>query len=454
MWSGDCSVGDWTITCFMPRARFFNIKHHICFNTWGNDDNAEYENHPFKKWMRGLDQIRWNSIHLFRDPDIFAIDEMRVKASSRKDPYSTFLKQKPIRKGRNIYTVGCASRHHHGLVHSVVPYCGEDTYTDPTQLKMDNVVDQLMDQTVVNGHEIFVSDSGFTSIYNETVLAKKYGEAKRGDGARIGYVGVINRTRVCLPKDLFASDEWKDEEKNMERGDYVQFHCRDSKLMLTIWQDTKLLTLLDNCLNPFRMTTVKRRKGAEVNEYEVPYVCQFYNMFMGEVDAASMHRTTFHIDRKHQRNDNREFWALLESYALVNTAILCSDIYKDREVRHKAYRSVLVSTWRQRYIAYRHANNLLKRRARPTTKQQIVISTLDKCRDAIGSAIVHRLVKYDTDNPKRQIKCRQCHRKTTYVCSICVQFIGFCHIATTGRDCFTEWHEDIDDYVHHTIQPM
>ena len=379
----------------------------------------------------------------------FAIDEMRVKASSRRDPYTTFNKMKPIRKGRNIYAACCASRFHHGLLHSVVSYCGEHTYKNDMKLdddegKMDNIVHQLMEKCVGDGNEIFVMDKGFTSVYNQTTLARYFG---RDDSAnsRVGMVGVVNKNRACLPKEFFSSEEWKEEEKEMEKGDFVQLWCDELDLHLTIWKDTKLLILMDNCINPFIGEFVERRSGREVEEFEVPFVCKFYNTYMGEVDAASGHRKTFPIDLKHRRNNNRSFWGLCEWFALVNPAAICiADIYGDRKVLHKSYRDLLVSKWIRRYVDYKEENDLNNRKPRPKTQIGIVKSTLAKCRDAIGNRVSHQLVHYDPNNPKKQVHCfvSQCQLKTTWICSCCVPTTGFCHPITTGRDCFHSFHDN------------
>ena len=65
MWKMDSTEGDWDVTSHMSRRRFYKIKKHICFNPYDDDDN-----HPFHKFMQGLDALRDNSLELFRGPHI------------------------------------------------------------------------------------------------------------------------------------------------------------------------------------------------------------------------------------------------------------------------------------------------------------------------------------------------------------------------------------------------
>ena len=145
-------------------------------------------------------------------------------------------------------------------------------------------------------------------------MANHYGKKKRGRGKRVGCIGTVDSRAQCLPKEYFKTREWINEQKNMEQGDFVQFFCKDWKLILTVWKDVGKVPvlLLDNCIDPFRTVAIERRKGRDVNQFNVPYVCKVYNQFMGEVDAASAHRATFAIDRQQVRchkNLLLHFWS-------------------------------------------------------------------------------------------------------------------------------------------------
>ena len=103
-----------------------------------------------------------------------------------------------------------------------------------------------------------------------------------------------------------------------------------------------------------------------------------------------------------------------------------------------------------KYTEWREANNLIERRPRPKTNEGIYNSTMDHSRDLIGNRICHELVKYDPNNPKKQVRCHYCQTKTTFVCRTCIPTnTGFCKLQTTGRNCFRVFHQTI--FPNHSI---
>ena len=424
------------------------IKRHICFNVYDGDIDT-----PYEKFNAGIDKVREKSLALFSDVFIYSLDEMRVISKSKRNKYKTFMQSKPIKSGVDIFTISCASQRHHGLVHSTLPYCGKKTY-DPNLRtvdgikggKMDSIICKLMGEVHKTGDEIVVMDNRFTSIYVAETLSKHFGG--------MGIAGVIKKNRKCLPKTFLESEEIKAELKRMNRGDYMQFMCvpsgENSKRMhLTVWKDTKILYLLDNCINPYRESKVCRTdKSGVVTEYVLPYICKLYNKHMGEVDASSAHKsikTGYPIDIKHKRNHTRLFWSLFESYCLVNPSILLSDIYDEKKVYHHRNRKSLVNKWITDHIQYQY-NNGYKRKARAKKPSVIVENTLAACLDGIRT---HCLKKY-VDGSK--VQCYKCKKTCKYVCDTCIPQIGFCNHYTNrdNRDCFGTWHNQYFPFHHHS----
>ena len=128
---------------------------------------------------------------------------------------------------------------------------------------------------------------------------------------------------------------------------------------------------MDICINPFaRGIVTRRKKGSnEVDEFEVPYVCKFYNMSMGSCDAASAHRAPFEIDIKSKRHNNRTAFALFEFWALINPAITLAEIYGDRNLKHLTHRRALLHKWAGEYKSYCRDHGMLGRKARPITME-------------------------------------------------------------------------------------
>ena len=226
--------------------------------------------------------------------------------------------------------------------------------------------------------------------------------------------------------------------------------------------DSKLVVLIDNCLNPFARGIVKRKikeDGAcTTKSYRVPYVCRFYNLFMGECDAASGHRKTFEIDVKSFRHNNRTFLALLEFFAFINPALLYGDIsrnitqrVKNPKVPHEDLRRDLIKHWNSQCEEFRKQNGSWLHKPRAVTNEALIRSTNALLGDRPK---IHQHVKYNPKKRSQQKTCRQCGNKTTYVCTTCHPQIGLCADtdANGHKDCFMRFHRSCfpghDAYPH------
>lgn len=81
--------------------------------------------------------------------------------------------------------------------------------------------------------------------------------------------------------------------KNLQKGETMQLHDQTHCTTLTIWKNSSIVYILDNCINPFAPAELQRRKkrskGGGFDTFVVPYVCRFYNVFIGNCDAAGSH---------------------------------------------------------------------------------------------------------------------------------------------------------------------
>ena len=205
MWSEDLTLNSQDVTPYMTRNRFEMINRHFCFNPWEKKDPK-----PFKKFWEGISDLRQNSNDLIICLDVYCIDELRVKATSKKDRFKTWNKGKPCRLGRDLYTVCVASQQFHGFSVTSIPFQAEHTHDFDVAVtedegKQDNVVNQLIRVTTEHEDEIYVMDRGFTSVYVATAVANRH--------HGVGIVGTIKSDRKCLPKAVWQDEEWKEDFK-------------------------------------------------------------------------------------------------------------------------------------------------------------------------------------------------------------------------------------------------
>ena len=88
-------------TKYISRSKMLEISKYFCMNEW--DDSSQ---HPYKKYNIGVTNLfeNWNGI--YKKPSITSIDEIRVASSTSRDKFATFNPQKPIRKGRDLFSIG------------------------------------------------------------------------------------------------------------------------------------------------------------------------------------------------------------------------------------------------------------------------------------------------------------------------------------------------------------
>ena len=104
------------------------------------------------------------------------------------------------------------------------------------------------------------------------------------------------------------------------RGDSVS---RQSEgLVVTVWQDTKPVTVLTTQHRPSATTTVVRKKidGSKIN-VQCPQAIVDYNQHMGGVDIGDQYRKYYEVRTKSRKFYRYIFWFLLE-ICILNSYIL------------------------------------------------------------------------------------------------------------------------------------
>ena len=222
-------------------------------------------------------------------------------------------------------------------------------------------------------------------------------------------------------------------------------------MTLTVWKDTTLVWLLDNCVDRCKHARIVRTEGKRLKsgarnalsgkrrQSVVPEVIIKYNQYMGRVDDANSARSLMSIDRKNRRKHIRTYLALIEFYLLTNTAIIFADELERKQINHKQLRIQLIHDWIYQYKV--EFPSCLK--PRRMTFKSIAQSVQDK-----SPLARHQLIEFDRNKRSRQIKCKYCYNfrheryDTTWACSVCAtwtQPVGLCK----NKDCFDRWHEEL-----------
>ena len=105
-----------------------------------------------------------------------------------------------------------------------------------------------------------------------------------------------------------------------ERGDHMI--RQDGHLVFTIWQDTKVVTMLSTNSQPTANHQVLRRKkdGSQVH-VQSPDAIVKYNKYMGGVDRNDQLRKYYGVRLKSRKNYKYIFWFMLD-VAITNAFIL------------------------------------------------------------------------------------------------------------------------------------
>ena len=229
--------------------------------------------------------------------------------------------------------------------------------------------------------------------------------------------GTYNTTRKCYPCDL----KQKAKSGLGERGSTE--YRQDGQLLVTLWQDTKTVSVLSSNCQPHSEVTISRRQktGTRVN-VPCPEAVRLYNKFMAGVDKNDQLRGYYAVRMKSTKNYKYIFWFLFD-VTIVNTFILYSRVPAvGKKMTLKDFRAELAKKMIGNY-------NSRKYRGRPS------VQALQS-----GTAKKMKLPHYPTR--VTQGRCRYCSstngRTTTWYCSECQ--LRLCHTGVNASDCFLKHH--------------
>ena len=449
LWSTKPFVGLPTLAKTMTRTRFLSIqKHFRVVNPNGLPDRDSPDYHPYQNINAGLQLLKNNSIALWNAGMFLCIDESRVVSKAWGDLFKTHNNDKPIRSGKDVWTISDCGMWADGFVIDSIPYCGPHTYDDPNEKRMFNVCKQLL-RRYRDTYRVVIVDNKFMSLD----LLKKARE-----DWHLGIVGTATGKTGHLPR-FSKKKGFKKFVSDQNRGSYKQYVV-DTHHTYTVWNDSNPCYFLDNCLNQQHWGEIERHAAPD-NEnkddessddsdteykrqsFDAPLVSLVYNKYKHLVDCSNQLRAAAPIDYKTQRKQNRLLFAEIERYVFNNAYILFKNsqqLWEDQytshtDIKFRHLRCELINAWatpckylfqRENSQVYVRSKKIAKMYIQPTHGHTQILMT--------GS--------------KR--KCIECGKTTKYTCAACRIYdnneIPLCNERTTldNRTCFADWHDDID----------
>ena len=378
---------------FLDIHRFLHFVNNTHLPAYGTDGYSRLQ-----KVKRVLDLINDRFFELFTPGCCQSIDEGMVKFKGRS-AIKQYMPNKPIRRGFKIWMRADAES---GYVCQFDVYKGKDGKKTEKGLG-GNVVMKLTQHIHGHYHHIFI-DNYFNSIDLLVDLLKNKTYA----------CGTIRKDRVGFPSTFKTIAK-----KGLaNRGDSKS--VQHSNLIVTIWQDTKVVTMASTNCQPNATGNVKRKtKTGGIVTVPCPKSIITYNQNMGGVDFNDQLRGYYSIRLKSRKFYKYLFWSVFD-IGLTNMFIVCKKFTELGYNNAKSFRTALAKELIGDY-------NSRKRRGRkcsqPPTKQF--------CQ-------YHFPIK----DEKKGHRCQYCldqkrTRQTSWKCEDCDIYL--CH---TGKedDCFRKFH--------------
>jgi len=231
-----------------------------------------------------------------------AVDEAMIPFKGRSS-LKQYMPMKPVKRGFKVWV---RADSFNGYICEFMVYVGKEG--GRTEVGLGQKVVERLTRVLVGGHYHIYFDNFFTGVELEQRLL--------ADG--IYSCGTIRSNRKNIPEDL--RPEIKKGLK--ERGDHMI--RQDGHLVFTIWQDTKVVTMLSTNSQPTANHQVLRRKkdGSQVH-VQSPDAVVKYNKYMGGVDRNDQLRKYYGVRLKSRKNYKYIFWFMLD-VAITNAFILLS----------------------------------------------------------------------------------------------------------------------------------
>ena len=393
----------------ISRKRFFDISRYLHFvdnTTLPARNTPSY--HRLQKVSPVIDAVMEACMTAYNPSKNNSIDEAMIAFKGRAS-IKQYMPKKPVKRGIKVWMRSDSSN---GYISQFDVYTGKSGNDTEGGLG-ENVVKRLTRAITGKYHCVYM-DNFFTSVPLFFHLLQE----------NIYACGTLRSNRRYLPDDLR-----KVMTKGVgERGEYV--YRQDGNLVVTVWQDTKPVSMLSTNWDPTDTVKVnrKRKDGSRI-EVNCPNVVDTYNKFMGGVDRGDQYRRYYELRTKSRKVYKYIFWFLIE-VCLLNTFILhrYSPSTGRYFVRFKDFRVELAKMLIGDY-------NGRKRRGRPP--RALPAPTPKK----------PNLAHFPRKTNKG--RCMYCQgqgkrKETTWLCRGCG--IRLCHTGVDSTDCFANYHIECGIY--------
>ena len=192
-------------------------------------------------------------------------------------------------------------------------------------------------------------------------------------------------------------------------------------MLVTLWQDTKTVSVLSTSCQPHSETPVsrKQRNGSRV-DVPCPESVRLYNLFMSGVDENDQLRGYYAVRTKSRKSYKYMFWFLFD-VAIINSFILYQRVptvgkkMTLKEFRVELAKQLIGSYNSRKYCGRPSAHGSTSRRRKMHLPHYPTRASQGRC-----------------------CHCSSTEGRTTWYCSECQ--LRLCHTGDPSSDCFLKHH--------------
>ena len=311
-----------------------------------------------------------------------------------------YVPKKPIKRGFKVWVRADAVS---GYVSEIEVYTGK--VPGEREYGLGGNVVRRLTRNITGHHHTVYCDNFFTgaTLFKDLLGDKVYA------------CGTYNHTRKCYPKDLtpIAKSGLK------QRGEYR--YRQQGNLLVSLWQDTKTVSVLSTNQSPSEVTVRRRQKDSTRIEVPCPLAIKIYNLFMGGVDKNDQLRGYYSVRTKSRKSYKYIFWFIFD-VAIVNSFILYG--LSPSTGRKKTMKEFRVELAHQLIGSYNSRKYSGRPQANTTSRPKRM-------------KIPHYPVKTSRG------RCRMCYKEgrsstTSWWCNECQ--LRLCHTGDSSTDCFLKHH--------------
>eukprot|EP00794_Sanderia_malayensis_P004514 gene4514-biopygen3674 len=434
-WSEDPLKAQPEIKKLMSRDVFrLLLKHFRVIKSTVLPARAHPTYHPLQNINAGVEYLRQKSLSKWSVGWKLCVDEGRVVSKSKRNPYKIRNPDKPVRMGWTVCKVSDKGKFGGNFVINHVTKVGKKTYRNAQNGKNYDIVEQLLSGYKGTGR-LVVMDSGYPTL-------KLLTDAKRLWQTRM--IATQRGNTAHLPSNHKANIKAS---RSFLRGFSQSLH--NGNLNVTYWNDNNVVVFLDNDIKSgeafWQPTQVNQ--GAERVVINVPFVAQLYREIYGWVDKTNQQLSYYNTGFRSVRKQSRIYDSLCEMYVLVNghtlwrnSPYLLGGLSRD-DKSQSSFRFSVIRVW---YAKYRMTNGKHAVLHYPTgklsTKKRSLEATITSPKK--GRHDNKRITSSESSSKECRLKCRICHKKTSFMCGKCSspgEPLPLCS-TETGRYCWNEYH--------------